>query len=406
MDKSGNTAVGTFYYPTVDIDVNRGTGPNTNFSNFYNSDVYNNYSEQVLLKSGLASPVFIPGGDYVDGVPGSIRYRSNIEQTNGGLLFYPGTTDDNTFYSGFATLVNNIPSGLDMSLWAAGYTGGVETYILTGYDPNKPNTQKINHKIKASTGLGGNIETTRNGNHDGTLLDGSVVMGTNIQEGVEDHTITVATGQTVVYTMKPQPGYTLSSVTVNRSGLDYSQGQVISPEERTDVNGEKYWIFEFSRIANDGSIHVEWQPSTDVQVIKVWDDYDDFQGLRPEQIKVQLKQDGVDFRDPVIIEASDNWQYTFTDLPKYKNFVSASDNGGMYAYSVEEINVPLYYIPTVTLGTDSPNTITITNTVKLIENELPATGGAGLPILIKLALGSISLTPAVSRIKRKWGVGS
>ena len=36
----------------------------------------------------------------------------------------------------------------------------------------------------------------------------------------------------------------------------------------------------------------------------------------------------------------------------------------------------------------------------------PATGGAGLPILIKLALGSISLTPAVSRIKRKWGVGS
>lgn len=40
------------------------------------------------------------------------------------------------------------------------------------------------------------------------------------------------------------------------------------------------------------------------------------------------------------------------------------------------------------------------------QGVLPATGGAGLPILIKLALGSMVLTTPVNWIKRKWGVGS
>ncbi len=37
--------------------------------------------------------------------------------------------------------------------------------------------------------------------------------------------------------------------------------------------------------------------------------------------------------------------------------------------------------------------------------ELPNTGGMGLPVLMKLAFGSAALTPLVSGIRRKWGVG-
>ena len=78
---------------------------------------------------------------------------------------------------------------------------------------------------------------------------------------------------------------------------------------------------------------------TSINVTKVWNDTDNSAGLRPANVEVQLFRDG-QIIDNVILSQSNNWKYTFTNLPKY-------DNGKLIKYSVDEMNVPEYYTKTV-----------------------------------------------------------
>ncbi|MDO5414000.1 MAG: Cna B-type domain-containing protein, partial [Bacillota bacterium] len=73
---------------------------------------------------------------------------------------------------------------------------------------------------------------------------------------------------------------------------------------------------------------------------KIWDDMDDYAKMRPDEITVQLYQDGVAFGDPVTITAEDDWKYSFNDLPK---FDAADPNSVDYVYTIEEVNVPEGY---------------------------------------------------------------
>ena len=91
---------------------------------------------------------------------------------------------------------------------------------------------------------------------------------------------------------------------------------------------------------------------TERSVVKVWDDSNNQDGLRPEGIIVQLYADGEPYGAEVELNETNGWSYTWTELAKYAA-------GNEIIYTVSEKNVPGDY--TTTYDITSETTITITN---------------------------------------------
>ena len=89
--------------------------------------------------------------------------------------------------------------------------------------------------------------------------------------------------------------------------------------------------------------------TVDVSGTKTWDDANNQDGVRPESITVNLLANGVQ-KDSRTVKASDNWEYSFTGLPKY------GGNGEKVTYTVTENQVDGY--STAVSGTDITNTHT------------------------------------------------
>ncbi|MBQ3278925.1 MAG: Cna B-type domain-containing protein, partial [Clostridia bacterium] len=95
--------------------------------------------------------------------------------------------------------------------------------------------------------------------------------------------------------------------------------------------------------------------TTKITVNKVWED-SGIEGLVHESVRVQLYADGTAIKEPVVLDDSNNWTYTWDGL--YTN-VNVNGAKTAIAYTVEEINVPNGYKSNVT---QSGKTFTITNT--------------------------------------------
>ena len=96
---------------------------------------------------------------------------------------------------------------------------------------------------------------------------------------------------------------------------------------------------------------------TSVNVNKVWNDNNNQDGVRPNEIQVQLvKEVGgqkTELEDKIITLSDDNqWKGTFDNLPVY-------ENGEKITYSVKEITISGY---SVNITQNSENNFTITNT--------------------------------------------
>ncbi|OKA33064.1 hypothetical protein BJR06_25230 [Bacillus cereus] len=90
---------------------------------------------------------------------------------------------------------------------------------------------------------------------------------------------------------------------------------------------------------------------TEVSGKKVWEDYNNKFNTRPGSIKVQLLQNGTEFKtEEVKADKEGNWNFSFKDLPKYDGA------GNEFTYTVDEVKVDDY--ETKVEGT------TITNTYK------------------------------------------
>ena len=74
----------------------------------------------------------------------------------------------------------------------------------------------------------------------------------------------------------------------------------------------------------------------DIPVTKTWSDNNNKDGNRPESITVRLYADGVEV-DSHVVTAAENWSFTFTERPRYKE-----DNKTEIVYSVNEDAVPMY----------------------------------------------------------------
>lgn len=91
-----------------------------------------------------------------------------------------------------------------------------------------------------------------------------------------------------------------------------------------------------------------------LKVEKVWEDQEDFYGLRPEQVTVELLQDGKKMKE-LSLTAGKDWEGTFVDLPEWKTETEK------YEYQIKEVQVPEGYQASVS---QKDKTYTVTNTLK------------------------------------------
>ena len=157
----------------------------------------------------------------------------------------------------------------------------------------------------------------------------------NDQDGIRPESITVkllADGQEIEETLTLSSGNNWMGTF---SGLDkYKDGKEITYTiEEVSVNG--YSTVVTGDASTGFTITNSHTPETiSISGSKTWDDANDQDGKRPESITVSLLADGSKVSEKEVT-ASDNWTWTFENLPKYKD-------GKPVNYSIQEEAVPGY----------------------------------------------------------------
>ena len=140
----------------------------------------------------------------------------------------------------------------------------------------------------------------------------------------------------------------------------YADGSEISYKIVEDtVNGYdteiNYDEIDENNIISSTITNTHTPEKIDIDINKTWDDKDNYDGLRPIEIAVDLYKDG-EYYDTYIINENDNWKYSIKDLDKYAN-------GTEILYTILEH--PVAYYETIING------FNITNKHEVIEG----TGG-------------------------------
>ncbi len=105
-------------------------------------------------------------------------------------------------------------------------------------------------------------------------------------------------------------------------------------------------------------LNVHKAETTEVTTVKVWDDYDNIDGIRPNSIKVQLYAGEEKVGEEITLNEENKWSYTWTELDK-------NADGREIKYSVKEVEIPELY--EVSYTTRKDGTLEIKNTQILGE---------------------------------------
>jgi LPXTG-motif cell wall-anchored protein len=99
---------------------------------------------------------------------------------------------------------------------------------------------------------------------------------------------------------------------------------------------------------------------TSRSVVKVWDDNQDQDGIRPGEVKVQLYKDGKVIEEATLHEKN-QWKHVFSGLEKY-------EKGKEIEYTVKESVVPAGYRDEVSVDDDGNFTIVNSHTVSVPQS--------------------------------------
>ena len=157
--------------------------------------------------------------------------------------------------------------------------------------------------------------------------------------------------------------YTFEKLPVKEDGADitYTVREINAPEGYTvEVNGD----------AESGFVVTNThEPETvEVTVLKVWDDNEDQDGIRPKAITVKLT--GGDIEKTVQLTAADGWTATVKDLPKFKageeiTYTWTEDDAKDYDYELTSVETT-GYVTTLTNTHEPEETVT---TVKKVWDD-------------------------------------
>ena len=144
---------------------------------------------------------------------------------------------------------------------------------------------------------------------------------------------------------------------------------------------------------NNGTITNKHEPEKiNISVIKVWNDSNDKDGIRPESVEVRLIGDGVETEMTLTLNEASSWSGTWEGVPKY--------NGGKeITYTVEETPIDGLitnvdgegtYAVDVTGDVEQGFTVTNTHTPKE-ETVTPPRTGEDHRLLLMTAFAAVSL---------------
>lgn len=219
----------------------------------------------------------------------------------------------------------------------------------------------------------------------------------NDQDGIRPTTIKVqlyadgkASGRTVELSENNGWKYTWKDLDKQKDGEDivYTVDEIEIPDGYTKTVTNKGAVFTITNTHKPGT--------TEVKVTKVWKDSNDKYQKRPGSIRVQLYKTVAGeleaVGEPVTLDKSMNWIYTWTDL-------ALQENGITIIYIVDEISVPEGYTKTVTKDADSNITaFIITNS----KPDTPKTGDSFRLIPVAVLMAAAFVTGVfVWRKKRK-----
>ena len=203
-----------------------------------------------------------------------------------------------------------------------------------------------------------------------TYSDGKWSFGTANEEGVYPYEVTLS-GQTLTWT--------INVPIENANPITLSYNLQIREDAKTDFyDTNKSAVLDFTSTdgTRDGSFtfevpEVSYIAPTEVIVEKVWEDANNQDGVRPDQVVMTLLKDGEPETEANLSEENE-WTYTFTDIPEAKlvegEFVAIE-------YTIEELEVEGYEgaITSERVGANETSestlkfTITNTHTPETIE---------------------------------------
>jgi LPXTG-motif cell wall-anchored protein len=114
---------------------------------------------------------------------------------------------------------------------------------------------------------------------------------------------------------------------------------------------------------------------TSATVTKHWNDNNNQDGIRPDNIKIQLYANNKKYNEPIELNQSSQWTYTWESL------AATDENGREINYSIKEVNVANGYIVSIInenrgnfLVTNSHEPTVENNAEKQSKDTLPKTG--------------------------------
>ena len=100
----------------------------------------------------------------------------------------------------------------------------------------------------------------------------------------------------------------------------------------TNISSEKIHDENTTKVViNSTIINTHEKEITEVSGTKTWEDDDNYDGLRPDEIKINLYADG-ELLETRSVTSEDNWTYSFKDLEKYHD-------GELIHYTIDESDV-------------------------------------------------------------------
>ena len=270
------------------------------------------------------------------------------------------------------------PTDIKVQLYADGSKQGEEitlnagnqwSYTWSGLDEMKSG-QKISYTVKEAGKIAG---------YD-TVISGEAKTGYVI---TNSHTpeLTNISGEKIWDDGDNQDGKRPESITVNLlANGQKTDSKVVKADKEGNwsytfqnlpkyANGEPiiYTVTEdtvtdYTTEVTGTTIINKYQPGkTSITVTKAWEDFNDHNGIRPSEIKVQLYADGEAQGEEITLNAEKQWTYIWTDLDERKA-------GELIDYTVKETeNIDNYE---TTISGDAHTGYIITNTLKTGNLEL------------------------------------
>ena len=320
-------------------------------------DVINPDEEDVALKTAKKVNVSVEASDVLQkysihliktdqdgkklaGAEFALKAKTDIVNGKGNTIFKKGDTiataisqDDQFEYLEFIGLPTDIyakdGTGCDMyevveTSAPAGYEGSNKKLTLKGEVINNTKENLV-HDVKAENNTDNDTSTYI---HDSDTFVNQKSEYIALKKIWDDHNdaakirptfITIkathnTTGEVKTYTLSKDNNWT-TFTDIKKDDKDnwkFTEDVPQGYQSKDPVWDSKNYVVTFTN-------HHDVPEYVNINVQKVWEDGEDADGIRPASITVQLYQNGEKFRDPIVLNDSNNWSdtSTFQRLNKY-----------------------------------------------------------------------------------------